>query len=97
MTDDAGRAMPISRRGGAGASRRRDPGRQSVTARPALRIVQPAEHPFAARIRQRGIVPLYRPGCHCPACGGQAWLVGRTMAECARCAMALPMAREGAL
>jgi hypothetical protein len=41
----------------------------------------------------RGYVILYREGMapHCPGCGGIAWLVGRTLAECARCATAVPM------
>jgi hypothetical protein len=40
------------------------------------------------------IVPVYHPGesQRCPACHGRAWRVGRTTAECARCAAALPLA-----
>jgi hypothetical protein len=29
---------------------------------------------------------------HCPGCGHSNWLVGRSMAECAICATALPRA-----
>jgi hypothetical protein len=41
----------------------------------------------------RGYLILYRRAetNHCPACGHAAWLVGRTMAECARCATAIPL------
>ena len=28
---------------------------------------------------------------HCPGCGRSHWLVGRTLAECAFCATALPL------
>jgi len=30
---------------------------------------------------------------HCPGCAGTQWFVGRTMAQCARCETALPLAR----
>lgn len=30
---------------------------------------------------------------HCPGCAGTHWFVGRTMAQCARCETALPLAR----
>jgi hypothetical protein len=30
---------------------------------------------------------------HCPGCGRSQWLVGRTTAECAFCATALPLDR----
>jgi hypothetical protein len=35
----------------------------------------------------------YRPAQvnHCPGCGHTHWLVGRTTAECAHCATALPI------
>ena len=28
----------------------------------------------------------------CPDCGGNQWIVGRVVAECARCEMLLPLA-----
>ena len=36
---------------------------------------------------------LYRDGeqNHCPACGGQNWIIGRITAECSFCATALPL------
>lgn len=40
----------------------------------------------------RGYAILYRAPQTCPGCGGQAWLVGRHSAECARCQTALPLA-----
>lgn len=41
-----------------------------------------------------GYVPTYRVGFSnfCPGCGGAHWHVGRTTAECAWCATALPIA-----
>jgi len=37
----------------------------------------------------------YHPGMinHCPGCAGTQWLVGRVMAQCARCDTALPLSR----
>lgn len=42
---------------------------------------------------QRGYHILYRPGAlnPCPGCGRSQWLVGRSTAECAFCATALPI------
>lgn len=42
----------------------------------------------------RGYLPLYRERelNHCPGCGRSQWIVGRTSAECAFCATALPFA-----
>lgn len=40
----------------------------------------------------RGYQPLYHAGDHCPGCGGTNWIVGRSSAECAGCATALPLA-----
>jgi hypothetical protein len=47
--------------------------------------------------RQRGYMVLYHEGekNHCPGCGRCNWVVGRSMAECAFCATALPIADEG--
>ena len=47
--------------------------------------------------RQRGYMVLYHEGekTHCPGCGHSNWNVGRSMAECAFCATALPIADEG--
>ena len=30
---------------------------------------------------------------YCPGCAGTHWLIGRTMAQCARCETALPLAQ----
>jgi hypothetical protein len=40
------------------------------------------------------INPQYREGqkMPCPDCGGNQWIVGRVVAECARCEMLLPLA-----
>jgi len=42
----------------------------------------------------RGYAPAYRTGGanHCPGCGRSHWLVGRSTAECAFCATAIPIA-----
>ena len=42
----------------------------------------------------------YRPGSQCPGCGGRAWNVGRTSAECANsrfCDVVLPLEDGGAI
>jgi hypothetical protein len=50
---------------------------------------------IAPAIERVGVLrPLYRRGSHCPACQATAWIVGRSSAECARCATALPLAPE---
>lgn len=42
---------------------------------------------------QRGYHIMYREAetNHCPGCGRTHWYIGRTMAECAFCATALPL------
>lgn len=42
---------------------------------------------------KRGYTIVYHPGeqNHCPSCGKRHWFVGRTNAECAFCATALPL------
>ena len=42
----------------------------------------------------QGYRAVYRPQQvnHCPGCGHANWLVGRTLAECARCSTAMPLA-----
>ena len=47
--------------------------------------------------REPGLAVQYRRGIvnHCPVCGGAQWLVGRTMAQCAHCDAALPLAAHG--
>lgn len=42
----------------------------------------------------RGFHAAYRPGerNHCPGCGREHWIVGRSTAECAFCSTALPLA-----
>lgn len=44
----------------------------------------------------QGFRPLYHSGGanHCPACGRQHWHIGRSTAECAFCATALPLASD---
>lgn len=39
---------------------------------------------------------VYRPGSEtaCPECGKTNWLVGRSTAECAHCATALPLSAD---
>ncbi|MGC4250427.1 MAG: hypothetical protein QM605_02880 [Sphingobium sp.] len=41
----------------------------------------------------RGYALLYHPGetNHCPGCGQRHWIIGRMMAQCARCDTALPL------
>jgi len=45
----------------------------------------------------RGYHVVYRPHepNHCPGCGKSQWIVGRTTAECAFCATAMPLADPG--
>lgn len=54
------------------------------------------ERPIA-RPELRGNHVVYRRGepLRCPGCGRSNWLVGRTMAECAFCETALPIASDG--
>jgi hypothetical protein len=40
----------------------------------------------------RAYIPLYSAGYICPGCGGRHWIIGRLLAECGRCAFALPLA-----
>lgn len=43
-----------------------------------------------------GYVPLYRADIEnvCPCCGQRQWFIGRSTAECAFCATALPLAHN---
>ena len=45
---------------------------------------------------RRGYHAVYRENevNHCPGCGRTHWHVGRTLAECAFCATALPLAES---
>ena len=45
---------------------------------------------------RRGYHAVYRDNevNHCPGCGRTHWHVGRTLAECAFCATALPLAES---
>lgn len=47
----------------------------------------------AFRPQDRGYHVVYRDRVvnHCPGCGRSQWLIGRSMAECAFCATALPL------
>ncbi len=53
--------------------------------------------PFPARL-SRGFIPLYHQDTvnHCPSCGHKHWHIGRSTAECAFCATALPLAMVAA-
>jgi hypothetical protein len=60
-------------------------------------LMRPAEFAKAKPFRDflsRGIIPLYHQDTvnHCPACGHKHWHIGRSTAECAFCATALPLA-----
>lgn len=46
-----------------------------------------------ARAAERGYHIVYRDheANYCPGCGRTHWYIGRTMAECAFCATALPL------
>lgn len=46
----------------------------------------------------RGFMPLYHSDSvnHCPGCGHTHWHIGRSMAECAFCETALPLAASSA-
>ena len=48
-------------------------------------------------LRNRGYLVLYHEGekTYCPGCGHSHWDIGRTMAECAFCTTALPIAQAG--
>lgn len=54
---------------------------------------------FKGFTEQAGYRLAYRPHetNHCPGCGQTQWIVGRTIAECAFCATALPMMEGTAL
>jgi hypothetical protein len=45
---------------------------------------------------ERGLHAVYRDNQvnHCPGCGRTHWYIGRTTAECAFCATALPIAED---
>jgi len=49
----------------------------------------------AAKVAERGYSVVYHDGRvnHCPGCGRSQWLIGRSTAECAFCATAVPLAR----
>lgn len=72
-----------------------------MTRRPKLALISTVIErlPLTATPEIRGHVVVYRRGeqQRCPGCGGRAWEVGRTMAECAnpRCCTALPIAPDG--
>lgn len=61
-------------------------------------IIQSDDEHFAHDPAIRGYCPVYREHQtnHCPGCGRTQWLVGRTSAECAFCATALPLAEATA-
>jgi hypothetical protein len=47
---------------------------------------------FGIRQALTGYRPAYRTNTACPGCGGSHWVIGRSSAECAFCATALPLA-----
>lgn len=49
---------------------------------------------YGGRIGSHGYQPLYHGDTvnHCPGCGRTHWHIGRSMAECAFCETALPLA-----
>lgn len=49
-----------------------------------------------SNLKERGYGLLFRSQVtnSCPGCGRSQWLVGRTTAECAFCATALPIAEN---
>lgn len=55
----------------------------------------PNPQTFAAKLPLTGYRPLYHGDAaeHCPGCHGTHWIIGRSTAECARCAAALPLAK----
>ncbi len=52
-------------------------------------------HPHAALALAPHYALIYHSDTlnYCPGCSGTHWLIGRTMAQCARCETALPLAR----
>jgi hypothetical protein len=40
---------------------------------------------------RRAPVPLYHAGMRCPSCTGKSWIIGRKIAECARCSYPAPL------
>lgn len=54
---------------------------------------------FHANVANRGYHVTYREAevNHCPGCGRTHWYIGRTSAECAFCATALPLAEASTL
>jgi len=53
----------------------------------------PQSRALELQIAARGYHAVYRLGLgnHCPGCGRSNWWVGRSVAECAFCATALPI------
>lgn len=50
--------------------------------------------PMHQLLLERGYSAVYRADRvnHCPGCGRSQWLIGRSTAECAFCATAIPLA-----
>ena len=51
---------------------------------------------FESKLKERGYSQLFHAQATnlCPGCGRSHWFVGRTTAECAFCATALPLAEN---
>lgn len=56
-------------------------------------------HQFHSNMANRGYHVAYREAevNHCPGCGRTHWFIGRTSAECAFCATALPLAEASTM
>lgn len=54
---------------------------------------------FGNTVAHRGYHVAYREAevNHCPGCGRTHWYIGRTSAECAFCATALPLAEASTM
>lgn len=61
---------------------------------PLARALEVPRQPAIAINRQRGTAQLFHDGetNRCPACGRSHWWMGRSTAECAFCAAAIPLA-----
>lgn len=68
-----------------------------MSVRPRLAVVKPAPRITPGGRPDRGYLAVYRPdeSNRCPGCGRSHWHVGRTMAQCAFCDTALPIAGAG--
>ena len=54
-------------------------------------VIEATREAFAPKARGYHVVYREQEVNHCPGCSRTHWYVGRTMAECAFCATALPL------